>query len=333
MKYIFTIFISFFCLQSCSQNKKNIIKENPLLLNIENFNYEPVYNLEVETIYNYEILINGIPILNKRNNFMSYHATIATPTILKSGLQNLEIRIYPIIPFVKEGAPAQPAKVFLQNDLKFKLIVKQTAWNKNGDLEEPKEVLYYKLPTLKDGREIDFSKLKEYKEKLTFTATVPYDLKGWENSIDFTSMDEASLKKEVAEFYNKLRTSFKDRNSDFYIDKIKNSEFNIYQSYYLTKIEALKKSNKWIEFVKEGKTLEPIDNYDMKIYGNGKLVSLRGTDPWNKDEGVLRYKYKKGGFNYILTFDIFLHKPKGAQEFKIAWFTMLDKNFMKGEAK
>lgn len=317
----------------CSQNKKNIMKENPLLANIKSFNYEPVYNLEVETIYNYEILINGIPILIKRNNFMSYNATIATPTILKSGLQNLEIRIYPIIPFVKDGAPVRPAKEFLQDDLKFNLIVKQTAWDKNGDLEEPKEVLYYNLLNEKDGKKIDFSKLKEYKEKLTFKATVPYVLQGWENSTDLSKMDSSALKEEVTAFYNKFRNAFENKDSDFYINAIKNSEFNIYQSYYLTQIEALNKSNKWIDFVKEGKTLEPIEKYEMKIYGDGKLVSLRGTDPWNKDEGILRYKYKKGGFNYVLTFDIFLHKPKGSKEFEIAWFTMLDKNFLKGEAK
>lgn len=317
----------------CSQNKSNIVQENPLLSNIKKFNYEPIYEIKVETLYNYEILANDIPVMIKHNNYMSTFGTFNNAFISKSGLQNLEIRIYPIIPFVKDGAPAQPAKEFLQDDLKFNLIVKQTAWDKNGDLEDPKEVLYYNLPNEKDGKKIDFSKLKEYKEKLTFNATVPYVLQGWENSTDLSTMDSSALKEEVTAFYNKFRNAFENKDSDFYISVIKNAEFNYYQSNYFEIIAAQSKSNKWIDFVKEGKTLEPIEKYEMKVYGDGKLVSLRGIDSWNKDEGILRYKYKKGDFNYVLTFDIFLHKPNGSKEFEIAWFTMLDKNFLKGEAK
>ena len=54
---------------------------------------------------------------------------------------------------------------------------------------------------------------------------------------------------------------------------------------------------------------------------------------WDKNEGVLRYPYKKGPFNYVLVFDIFLHKPKGSDNFEIIRYSMLDKNFFKGEAK
>lgn len=318
---------------ACSQNKKNTMKENPLLSTIKKYNDEPIYQITVETIYNYEILANDIPVMVKHNNFMTTFGTFNNAFILKSGLQNLEIRLYPIIPYVKEGDAAQPAKEFLQNDLNFNLIVEQTAWDKNGNLEEPKEVLSYNLPNEKEGKKIDFSKLKEYREKLNFNATVPYVLKGWEESEDLSKMDQKVLQEKVIAFFNKFRNSFENKDSDFYINSIKNAEFNYYQSNYYKINNAQSKSNKWIDFIKEGKQLEPIDKYDLKIYGNGKMVSLRGVDSWNKDEGVLRYKYTKGGFNYVLTFDIFLHIPKGSEEFEIGWFTMLDKNFLKGVAK
>lgn len=309
------------------------MKENPLLSTIKKYNYEPIYQITVETIYNYEILANDIPVMLKHNNFMSTFGTFDNSFITKSGLQKLEIKILPVIPYVKDGASPEPAKEFLQNDIKFNLRVEQTAWDKNGDLEEPKEILTYNLPVEKDGIKIDFSKLKEYRQKLNFKAEVPYALQSWENSEDLTKLDKLVLKEKVLAFYNNFRKAFESKDSDFYINNIKNAEYNYYQSNYFEVINAQTKSNKWIDFIKQGKQLEPIEKFDMKIYGDGKMVSLRGVDLWNKDEGILRYKYKKGGFNYVLTFDIFLHIPKGSKEFEIGWFTMLDKNFLKGEAK
>ncbi|WDF58342.1 hypothetical protein PQ462_16630 [Flavobacterium sp. KACC 22758] len=315
------------------------MKENPLLVNIKKYDYEPIYQLQVETLYNYDIWVNDILVLTKHNNVMNTFGTFDNSFLPKSGSYKLKVKIYPNIP-QGEGQIAQ--NEYLKNGIKFTLKVEQTAWIKGGGgLEDAKEILTYELPQyLLDennkedhNKPIDYSKLKEFTTEFDFTAKVPYSLYDWEDSENLTKIDTLELKKEVLAFYNDFRKSIEDGNSDFYLNNIKKAEFNYYQSNYFTIESAKSKSNKWIDFVAKGKVFEPIETGKLQFYGNGKIVSIRGIKSWDKNEGVLRYPYKKGPFNYVLVFDIFLHKPKGSDNFEFIRYTMLDKNFLKGEAK
>ncbi|GAA6766955.1 hypothetical protein [Flavobacterium johnsoniae] len=318
------------------------MKENPLLVNIKKYDYEPIYDLDVETQYNYDIWINDILILSKRFNDMPYFGTIATPTILKSGTQKVKIKIYPYIPFVSEGEKSLPQEKYLKNGVQFTLKIEQSSWLKGGGgREEPKEIFIYKLPLYEEGnngeedrsKPIDYSKKTELTKEFTFVAKVPYELEGWENSEDLTKIDSLELKEKVLNFYQNFRQAFEDGDSDAYINYISKAEYRMFQCYYLTPEEGLRDSNKWVDFASKGKTFEPIESGRLQFSGDGKIVSIRGINPWDKNEGVLRYRYKKGPFNYVLVFDIFLHKPKGAKDFEIVWYKMLDKNFFKREAR
>ncbi|WP_131474442.1 hypothetical protein [Flavobacterium sp. KMS] len=338
MKQIILTFALSICLMSCnSQEKKNTMKENPLLANIKKYDYEPIYQLQVETLYNYDIWANDVLVLTKHNNVMNVFGTFDNSFILKSGSQKLKVKIYPPIPF---GEGQVTPNEYLKNGIKFKLKVEQTAWE-NGSLEEPKLIMNYELPQYQRdvnneedySKPIDYSKLKEFTTELDFIAKVPYSLYSWEDSEDLTKTDTLDLKKKVLAFYNEFRSSIEDGNSDFYLNSIKKAEFNYFQSNYFTIESAKSKSNKWIDFVAKGKTFEPIDSGKLEFYGNGKIVSIRGVKTWDKNEGILRYRYKKGAFNYVLVFDIFLHRPKGAKDFEIIRYSMIDKNFLKGEAK
>ncbi|MFH6963110.1 hypothetical protein ACHRVK_11985 [Flavobacterium plurextorum] len=340
-KIILTIVLSINLL-SCNSQVKNTMTENPLLNNLKKYPYEPIYDLEVETLYNYDIWINDIPILSKHSNDMTYFGTIATPTILKSGEQHLKIKIYPYTPFVSEGSEPLPQKKYLKNGVKFILKVEQSAWIKGGGgREEPKKILTYNLPQYEidnQGEEdynkpIDYSKNTELTREFTFVAKVPYELEGWGNSEDLTKIDTLELKKQVLNFYKNFRNIFENGDSHSYINHISKAEYRMFQCYYQTPEEGLTDSNKWVDFASKGKSFKPIENGRLQFSGNGKIVSIRGVNPWDKNEGVLRYCYTKNGFNYVLVFDIFLHKPKGAKDFEIVWYQMLDKNFFKREAK
>ncbi|WP_409417300.1 hypothetical protein [Flavobacterium sp. PS2] len=342
MKIFFITILLSINLLSCNSQEKNTMTENPLLNNLKRYPYEPIYDLDVETLYNYDVWINDILILSKRSNDMTYFSTIATPTILKSGTQHVKIKIYPYTPFVSEGSKPLPQKEYLKNGVEFTLKVEQSSWLKGGGgLEEPKEVLTYKLPQYENdnnGEEdynnpIDYSKEKELTREFTFVAKVPYELEGWENSEDLTKIDTLELKEKVLNFYQNFRAAFENGNSDTYIDYISKAEYRMFQCYYPSLEEAKKKSNKWIDFASKGKVFEPIENGKLQFSGNGKIVSIRGINPWDKNEGVLRYRYTKNGMNYVLVFDILLHKPKGAKDFEIVWYNMLDKNFFKREAR
>ncbi|WP_409417303.1 hypothetical protein [Flavobacterium sp. PS2] len=342
MKKIFLTLL--FCINaiSCNSQEKNIMTENSLLKNLKKYNYEPIYDLEVETLYNYDIWINDILILSKHSNDLSHFGTIATPTILKSGIQSLKVKIYPYTPFANEGSKPVPQKEYLKNGVEFTLKIEQSSWLKGGGgREEPKEVLTYKLPQYENdnngeedyNKPIDYSKETELTREFTFIAKVPYNLEGWEDSEDLTKIDTLELKDQVLNFYKNFRSTFENGDSNSYINEISKAEYRMFQCYYLTPEKGLIDSNKWIDFVSKGKTFEPIENGKLQFSGNGKIVSIRGVNSWDKNEGVLRYRYTKNGFNYVLVFDIFLHKPKGSKNFEIVWYNMLDKNFFKREAK
>ncbi|WP_253790382.1 hypothetical protein [Flavobacterium sp. HSC-32F16] len=273
---------------------------------------------------------------------MTYFGTITTPTILKSGTQSLKIKIYTYTPFVNKGSKPLPQEKYLKNGVKFELKIEQTAWIKGGGgQEEPKNILTYNLPqyeTNSKGEEdhnkpIDYSGQTELTREFTFAAKVPYELKGWENSEDLTKIDTLELKDKVLNFYQNFRGAFENGDSNAYINYISKAEFRMFQCYYPGLEEAKQKSKKWIDFASQGKVFEPIESGELQFSGNGKVVSIRGINSWDKNEGVLRYRYKKGPFNYVLVFDIFLHKPKGAKDFEIVWYNMLDKNFFKREAR
>lgn len=330
---------------SCNSQEKNIMTENPLLKNIKKYDFEPIYDLKVETVYNYDIWINDILILSKHSNDMSYNSTIATPTILKSGKQSLKVKIYPYKPIKKEGNEGNeglPQKNYLKNGIEFNLKLEQSSWIKGGGgREEPKEVLTYELPLYETdsngetnyNKPIDYSTQSELTKEFTFIAKVPYELEGWENSEDLTKIDSLELKENVLKFYQNFRSAFENGDSDAYINYISKAEYQMFQCYYPPLSQAKEKSRKWIEFASKGKVFEPIESGKLQFSGNGKVVSIRGVKSWDKNEGVLRYRYTKNGFNYVLVFDIFLHKPKGSKNFEIVWYNMLDKNFFKREAK
>ena len=57
----------------------------------------------------------------------------------------------------------------------------------------------------------------------------------------------------------------------------------------------------------------PIENYIIKIEGDGKLVKMYRTDPEHLNYSVLIYKDEK----YINYTGARLHKPKGSDTFEI----------------
>jgi len=66
--------------------------------------------------------------------------------------------------------------------------------------------------------------------------------------------------------------------------------------------------------------MQPLENYRLAIYGNGKLVCLeqKSTDLRLRSRSALWAKYKDDDDNVIASFiSLYLHIPKGKTNFEV----------------
>lgn len=298
-------------MQSCAQNNNSNLKQAIKIDNLKKFNYEPQYRLKISSTLSYEIRVNDIPIA-VRNNTGSQ--TIWFPinnTITKSGIQSIEINTFPTLK--KKGSE------FIGNNTQFELIIEQTAWDKDGSLEKPKNILSYDLP------EKDFSKVSSHKDVLSFNATVPYELIGWNKGQTFQLKDSAALQKKVYEYYANLIKAYENQKGEEYVKNASKGLFNLYQASYFDQKTGTEYLKAIIDFVNEEPTkLEPIENYKLIICGGGKLIGLKRTDGYNRNEGVIRRIYNNR-VEEVQIDDILLYQPEEKGDLEVIWYM----NFVK----
>lgn len=289
------IYISFLFLlmtiQSCGQNKAGEMKK---------FDSEPIYRLQVTSSLSYVIKINGITTAIKNQNAGNTRWFLVNNCIPASGEQELEIDIRPGM-----TGDGSAHKKFMGNNNTFKIKLERTS-GESGRLEEPEVVFEYELP------EGDYSGRETFVHQATFEAEVPYQLVDWRKGKTFNDEDSTILKKAVFEFYKNLKHHYQHRAGEEYVNLIEKGMHNLAQgAYYDNNAFDKLKENK-IDFInRKPRTLEDLDNFRLEISGNGKLVSLRRTDGYNRGEGVLRRKYTKNGQERVHVDDIWLYAPRG----------------------
>ncbi|WP_257669587.1 hypothetical protein [Parapedobacter tibetensis] len=304
---------------ACSQQNTNGIKSINIIDEIdhlENFGDEPTYQLRVNTGYSFTVLINGIPIGNKYVNYLSHYLTEINSCIPNKGEQKIEIQIYPR--YVDELTQNES----LEHDIGFKLTIEQTAW-KDGGMEEPKIIYSYSLP------EGDYAGQKSFIHAAIFTAAVPYELIDWRMGRTFDEQDTATLKIKVLQAYEKLISDFENQQGEDYVNALGKGLFNLYQSSYFDKEEALNHINHRISFInKKKRKLAEIANYKLEILGDGKLLSLKRIDGYNRREGVIRRHYKKGPKEMVQVDDILFYAPQSSKsdDLQVIWH----RNLVKG---
>jgi len=288
---------------------------------IKYFDYQPIYRIKIETTLNYEVTINDLPVAKKFNNNVGTLVFPINYALLKSGEQQLQIKIYPSY---REKYVPNP---FFNNNPKFNFQIEKTAWDKNGNLEEPKIVTNYELPNYKlDNKgEYDYNKPIDYSqqniliEDFNFTATIPYELKGWSDSEDLSKMDQEVLHKKVLEFCKKLVDKYQEKDFDYVKTEYLKADTEWYQSEYL-KFDVIKKYQNAMNNNKNKFTNNfiPLSKYKILFYGNNRIISIERTDIENKGKSFfLHEKIDQEGNKKITSLDLYLHIPKGSKELEI----------------
>ncbi|HSD08166.1 hypothetical protein [Flavobacterium sp.] len=288
---------------------------------IKYFDYQPMYRIKIETNLNYEITVNDLPVAKKINSDVGTLVFPINYAILKSGEQQLQIKIYPSY---KDKQTPNP--FFIKNP-RLKFEIEKTAWDKNGNLEEPKIVTNYELPNYKldDKGDYDYSKPIDYSrqniliEDFNFTATIPYELKGWSDSEDLSKIDQEILHKKVLEFCKKLVDKYQEKDFDYVKTEYLKADTEWYQSEYL-KLDVIKKYQNAMNNNKDKFTNNfiPLSKYKILLYGNNRIISIERTDIENKGKSFfLHEKIDQEGNKKIVSLDLYLHIPKGSKELEI----------------
>lgn len=322
-KFIFPLLLTV-SLNSCaqeSQNKAMTAEQRIVYLSnkVQKFNNEPLYVLDVQSVFSFRVMVNGVPVYSNFDVIPGMARVNINSSILKSGKQNIEVELYP--GYDPNGAQ----KLHLENGKNFILKVQKTGWNKDGSSKTPQDVLEFK----NNDKSIDYSKLTEYKANLSFEASVPYNIKGWEEGEDLSALNQKDLALKVVNFYKNAVSALKEKDYDYLNTIFLNADSEWYQAEYFTKdiirkLQSAKgRKGKSVSTTpansdKYSQTVYPIENYTMKFYANNRVVRLEPKEGFSRAESLFGYEdTDKNGMNRKTFIDMLLYIPKGTQSLQI----------------
>lgn len=272
------------------------------------------YGLQLNMKLPYELYINDI---KATYNYVGGNIGVdMNPYLLRNGKCKIRIKIFPSF---KAGKIEMPI-VDIQNSTI--LFGKYIRGKENGNIHDYNlddfTKLNYKLPNkpvplFEQEWEIDIKEL-------------PYEVEGWSKGQDLRTLDQKQLEKNVVSFHEMLRKVLNDGKGSEW-GKLTSKRFNEALVYDYVSSEQAKinfKENEDDVNQNCKNTMIPLEDYEMKLYEQGKIVSLErktNTLSFNNEDPLdikgwspLIRKYKvSGGASY----GVKLYLPQGSNEFVI----------------
>lgn len=303
----------------CSQTTKTMdtsIKDIYKTVKFKDQAIEYRANIEVGAC-SFELLINDVPVQSYFGNANGTFNTSApiNNAILKSGIQKWKLVLYPAYLNGLQTAALSP-NVLLDIEIE---SLHSTA-NGKGVRQVYDPISLIKTPTLStdSGAVYAGSGKPMAVYEGTFEAKVPYQLIGWSDSKNLSEEKEEDLLKEVLSITEKYQNVFREKNTIELEKMVYNKELETQQANFDDKEGSLENWNTYLAAINlSNPEIIPIENYRIRIYGDGKIVSLERTDFPNIGEPVVRMRYIKDGRRKIKAMYALFHKPKGAKELEI----------------
>ena len=236
------------------------------------------------------------------------------PYVLKNGKCKIKLQIFPLF---RRG----DTLVTVENIMRCNLFFGSYIRNKETD-----EILNYKadvaLPIVAPKEDVPYFE-QEWDVELT---ELPYELEGWSKGQDLRKWDKDKLEKKVVAFHQKIRKILNDGNSEEWMKLIQKRFDEVCIFDYLSE----KRIEKDLEEIKEDVeeyskgTMIPLEDYEMKLYAEGKLVCLERkthTKEFN-NKSPLDIKgwsplISKGEKSGAADYPVKLYLPEGSNEFVI----------------
>ena len=300
------VFLCFILLFNChnAQNKMKI-QQIPLEKQI-------TYMIDITT--NIPVIVYVNDIKASELNMPLGTAIDLNPYVLKNGKCKIKLQIFPLF---RRG----DTLVTVENIMRCNLFFGSYIRNKETD-----EILNYKadvaLPIVAPKEDVPYFE-QEWDVELT---ELPYELEGWSKGQDLRKWDKKELEKKVVAYYQKLWRILNNGEDERWT-KLTQKRINETAIFYYESEEENQKAikNNQQNIVKYCTNMMiPLEDYEMKLYAEGKLVCLERkthTKEFNnkspldiKGWSPLIRKGKKSGAGY---YNVLLYLPQGSNEFVI----------------
>ncbi|WCC43738.1 hypothetical protein PJW08_00290 (plasmid) [Tenacibaculum finnmarkense] len=290
-----TIIISLFLILGCKELKKTKIamQKLPSSSTIDKTKEKSGYFLQINNQNcHYEIRVNDFLALKYNDPYPAY--SVRPPInykILKSGEQKLSIRVTPL-----------QGNVLSKNaDITIRLLRYPDMLDKENDFGGSTIVMEWEMPQIKAA-------LPYFQFDTIFNARVPYEINELDNAIDLSKMDKEQLTKEVVgQFKGMLNLMITDYDQFNILHRPLFDRLMISGYLTLDWINEILEDNKKATTEEFKGNMQPIENYTLRLYGNGRVATLErlndgGRIIWAKDPDtgnetyslpLFIYKYKR----------------------------------------
>jgi len=341
MKKIILIISFLISLTACSQKEKTEINNKKMdksqltpenyvatmLKEIKQYPSEPMYYIYVKnSLCVYEILVNDLPVRKQFSYEQLGSPIYINDAILSSGKQKITFRLYPAPEEFNSAGDKFPANTSFKVDVHFQ---NQKSLNKEGD---DAKVAEFNLPTKTrmaganknvEIKEFIAEGQKYYEGSFTFEATVPYKNQGWSNGQNLAKLDPKKVEQKVIEFYKKQWSIYDKKDKNAMYSFLFNKEKEVRQSLFYNE-KKLKDVTKSLDEVFDlpNYKVEPLQDYKMVFYGDGRIVALeqKSEDVRLKGESALwgfDHDPKEGRTAYFHYRYLYLPEGKTLDEFEI----------------
>ena len=236
------------------------------------------------------------------------------PYVLKNGKCKIKLQIFPLF---RRG----DTLVTVENIRRCNLFFGSYIRNKETD-----EILNYKadvaLPIVAPKEDVPYFE-QEWDVELT---ELPYELEGWSKGQDLRKWDKKELEKKVVAFHQRTRKILNEGNSEAWLKLIQKRFDEVCIFDYLSE----KRIEKDLEEIKEDVeeyskgTMIPLEDYELKLYAEGKLVTLERKTHTKEFNNYSPLDIKgwsplisKGTTYGAAPYPILLYLPQGSDEFVI----------------
>ena len=334
-KTILTLFL-LLSLQSCLQKKETMITQNPnitadnlveeIAKQVKHYPSEKVYKIRYSNDNCYfDMFIDNIKVpYNRGRGIITGGAIDVNELLPHSGKYTISYKMYPLYTLEEEG------KTVTLNTLVNNSYVALKVKSYDLKNEEAEDILYaeYTTPNIAiknaQGDSISYkfagSGKTYYEGSFEVELEVPYLLQPpFATAQDLRKMDQKLLMTKLLAKYKEVWQIYKNRE----LDNIARIEFdnlkNLFVSTYAD-IETIRENwNAYYEIYKKAPLeMQPIANYKLEFFADGKLVALMLDTKDNKIRGNTALWIKlKDEENTPVFFNRYFYIPQGETEFKV----------------
>jgi hypothetical protein len=324
MKKILMCSVFMICFCGCSQKKENFKNLNitsknfvdKMVAQVPSFKEYPFYYLRVSQNYCvYEILVNDFPVETNYGLGVSATPIEINHAILKSGIQKVTYRLYPINDLEKEeyeNSKSIPTLV-PETDINIK-VIKVNDKRKYSSTSDENIISIHNSTNQKGTENFIAAGQKYYEFSFTFNATVPYENKGWSDGQDLTKLDQKILEKKILEYYKNYQKVLeaKDANAEASINFKHELRTSIAE--YRDRKAITEVLDEYKITINVDKDFQPLKDYKIQFYGDGKIVCLRQQnidDIRLRGKSALWFFYLENDIKMVEFSSTYLFLPNG----------------------